>query len=490
MPEEILQSPAAAKNAVEAISKIISQLEWPPKDKKVFWEKTFEELTSKGRLGEEFPVSDAEYKRLRKLLEKYFASKDFSVLSRFRRNLKTICCNLDSPLLSTPPLTDKRNERKLQFLLNDILRHPECLEDAAVSVLKVNLRQGNGIGILKIYLPKIFDFFKSSQNAELKNISAHLPLYIDRKALFQNLRGTDEKTFYESLKKAGILEKFCRQENKFFIDEFSLWLISRKILNLEIINKNSELIKQCTPDEEKIIQAFFVCNVYNRKAQGGYEEIQQLIDLMQMKNADEAFYWQVASQKLQERFKQVLSNAHKIVRTMITTDFISYVFSFLGSNSENDQRRIQFWRMYAGSVADFKIFYSRYEKSRFQNMVLRQNTQKSKAYADVINSHSLIDSGENGETALIFKFEKLIIVEFPKSGKPVQIYQMANPIAKIFEPRRTYASFSVIRQYKDNEGERFSENEREGSFAHRGFWEVSLAQYLQKYLIYTDKGRR
>lgn len=490
MAEEILESPAAAKNAVEAISKIISQLEWPPKDKKLFWERTFEELTAKGRHGEDFSPSDAEYKRLHRLLERYFASKDFSVISRFKRNLKTICFNLESPLLSEPPLTDKRSEKKLQFLLDDILRNPECLEDVAIPLLKVNLRQRNGIEILKIYLPKIFASFKSSQNAELKNISAHLPLYIDKKALFQNLHDTDEKTFYESLAKTGILEKFCNQENRFFTDEFSLWLISRRKLNLDIISKNFELIKQCTPDEEKIIQAFFVCNVYNQKAQDGYEEIQNLIDLMQMKNADEAFFWQVSNQKLQERFKQVLSNAYRIVRTMITTDFISYVFNFLGSNSENDQRRIQFWRKYAGSVVDFKIFYSRYEKSRFQNAVLRAETSKSKAYADVINSHSLIDSGENGETALIFKFEKLIIVEFPKTGKPVQIYQKTNPISKIFEPRRMYASFSVIRQYKDSEGERFSEDEREGSFAHRGYWEAALAQYLQKYLIFTDKGRR
>lgn len=492
MAEEILISPASARNAVDAISKIISQLEWPPKDKKVFWEKTYEELISKNKSDVEIQISESEYKRLHKLLERYFATKDFSVISSFSRNLKMICSSLDSAFLYEPVLTDEKCGKKLDFLLSDISKNPKIFESVVLPLLKVNLRSENGITLLKKYLPGIFSHLNNSVNDDLQKINSNLPIYIDKNFLFQKLTKTTSATFKDSLSEIGILEKLCSSANKYFTSEFFPWLVNRIMksqnLSLAFILRNFELIKQCTADEEKIIQAVFITKLYEQKLQNSFEEIQQLIDLMQMKNADEEFYWQVTNKNLQEKFKTILAQARTIVRTMITTDFISYVFRFLGSNFENDQRRIRFWRMYAGSVADFKIFYSRYEKSKFQNIVLRQNTQKSKIYADVINSHSLIDSGENGEIALIFKFEKLIIVEFPKSGKPVQIYQMTNKIARLFEPRRTYAYFDDIRQYKDNiPYERFSENRREGTFAHRGSWEFDLAQILSNYRIFTDK---
>lgn len=495
MAEEILKSPASAKNAVDAISKTISQFKWPPKDKKVFWEKTYEEMISKNKSDAEIQIPESKYKQLHRLLERYFATKDFAVVSRFSRNLKMICSALDSSFLFNPPLTDKTNEQKLDFLLSDISKNPQFFENAAIPLLKVYLRSEDGIALLKNYLPWIFSHLNNSANVDFQKIASNLSLYFDKGYLAQNLAKTTSETFKDSLLEIGILEKFCTSANKYFTSEFSLWLVNRiflsQNLSLVFIRKNFEMIKQCTADEEKIIHAVFITKIYKQKYQNSYEEIQQLIDLMQMKNADEAFYWQVNNQDLQKKFEAELGTAFKIVRTMITTDFIYLVFSYLGNNDDLDKRRINFWRMYAGSVIDFKIFYSYAQRNSFQNEILRTNTSKSRIYADIIKRHSLIDSGGNGEIALIFKFEKLIIVEFPKTGKPVQIYQPKNKIARIFEPKRTYAYFDDIRQYKDVAGERFEEDgQKEGAFAHRGDWEYYLSYCLDEFHIFRDKGKK
>lgn len=495
---EVLKSSLSVKNTVDAISKIVSQFEWPPKDKKVFWTKTYEELISKNKSNDEITIPESEYKRLHTLLERYFATKDFSIISRFSRTLKMICSALDSHLLYEPPLTDQLNLPKLNFLLNDILKNSNFCSTVAIPLLEVNLRNKNGIEILKKYLLHIFQTQKKSENLNLRKIAENINLYLDKKILLQNLKNAKGETFKDALVKIGVLEKFCITKNFYFTSEFSLWIVyrimSHQRLSLNFINKNLKQIKLCTSDEEKIIQAFFITKLYEQKYQNAYEEIQLLLDLMQMKNADSEFYWQVNNKNLQEKFKDKLEDAFKIVRTMITTDFISYVFNYLGSNVENDERRIRFWRKYAGSIIDFKIFYSHSQKSRFQNSVLRNKTSKAKIYADIINEHSLLDneySKNTSDIALIFKFEKLIIVEFPKTGKPIQIYQPTNTISKLFDSKRTYANFDDIRQYKDIDGERLSEyGKTEGSFAHRGYWEITLPQYLQRYWIYTDKGGR
>lgn len=485
MQDEILKSPAAARNAMETISKIVSQFEWPSRDKKIEWTKTYEELITKNKIDCEITIPDSEYKRLHKLLEKYFSEKNFSAISLFKRNLKMICYALDSTLLYNPPLTDSLNEEKLFLILNDISKSPQFFETVAFPLLSVYLRNKNGVQILKERLFNIFETFSKSENKSLQSVSVNIKLYLDKNELYEALKNTNKETLKDSLVQCGILEQFCRASNKFFTSMFFYWIISRSDFSIDFITKNLESIKNfCIPDEEKIIQAVFITNIYNKKTLEAFDEIQNILDLMQMRNAETEVFWHLNNQNLEGRFKKYLLNAYSIVRTMITTDFIRFVFNYFGSHSDVDERRIIFWRSYAERVIDFKLFCSESEKRSFYNNVSFLQTKKSKVYADVINTHSIIDNDYSGNIALIFKFEQLIMVEFPRTGKPAQIYQPNNRISKIFEPRRIYASFSDVRQYKDVDGERFNNGNNEGSFAHRGDWEAALQSCLEQFDLY------
>ena len=93
--------------------------------------------------------------------------------------------------------------------------------------------------------------------------------------------------------------------------------------------------------------------------------------------------------------------------------------------------------------------------------------------------------------AMIFKFDNLIIAEFPKSGHPIQVFQETNiKASRLF--KTYYSDINTVWYYKDNEEGRYVaptakfNHPGEGSIAHRGDWLSKIASILTGYGILKD----
>ena len=488
MENEILKSTVSARSALTEIANSISQFEWPSVENRRKWTVIYETLINKNKFDAESEISESVFTRIKRNVDEYFSTGNFSVLVRYSRDFRLLCSNLDSNKISVPPLTDKTNKDKLIKFLHDLSRNSAFGVKSFLSLLSANLRYENGISLLSSFLENQLLFLSNVTDSDIKSIVQHKDLYFSKKLVIENLIKTDAKTLKDSLQRLGVLSEFLSEKYKWFSGLFVNWMINRPYYDIDLIQNNYERINSCTPDEIKVIEASVIVRSKDEK-----DFLQTFLDVMQMKTADAETFWHLNNPSFQERFSKVLSAAHKIVRTMITRDFIYLVFKYLGMNTFLDTHRVTFWIKYAGSIKNFKLFMPNYDKKVFRSQILSSKEYKNQLYAEILERHSLKDRGSNptGAIALIMQFENLIVVEFPKTGKPIQIYQPENGISKLFEPHASWSELYEIQQYKDIQGERYVDNyrKREGSLAHRGSWEGLMQQVLRDYGILTDKGR-
>lgn len=486
METEILKSPEAAREALLSISNTLSQFNWPSKEEKVKWTIVYESLISKNKINIESNPSESKLVRLHKLMEEYFTNHDFDCLAKYSRDFKLICLNLDNAKLYNPPITDVQNVDKLNFFLSDLQKRQDIRNKSFFLLLSVHLKNKDGNEYISRFLDKNASFFSKADNANIYAFYTNKELYLRKNVLLRQIIATDAITFEESLKKLPILENFIHEKFQWFYTCYFEWVITRRTYSHDFLIKNIEKIKSLYPDQIKIIEAYIIINSEE-------SNISFLIDKLKMKSADSETYWHLNNPELEKKYKTVLIGAYEILRTMITRDFINLVFKYLGDKTDLDAQRLSFWIKYAGRIISFKLFLPDQEKRYFKYQI--SNITNNSIYTDILEVHSLRDRGNNptGAIALIMQFDNLIVAEFPKTGKPIQIYQSNNSIiTKLFDSKTIYTDLEEIQQYKDIEGERYSDNysRREGSLAHRGNWQGPVTEVLHSYRIFTDKGNK
>ena len=479
-----------AKNIIELLGTLSNSLE----GKKAEWDKALKEMGNYQAGNNTF--SDVSYSILKELLEQYAKTKDPTPLFTFftdKANVYLLCSSLDNPRIYEPPLTN--NRELLAQLLNDIVI-VQYYDDEIIPLLQTYLRYENGIDLLKSYIAKIFtektDFSDDLAN-EIKNKQR---LYLDRAYALQQIVSTTNDTFEDTFQATGIAEVFLAKQYTFFDSMFFDWIISRKNYSLAVIEKNTERIKACTVDEQKVISAFVIVNLINRNTEESLNTVSAYIEKMGISFANIESYWNLNNAKLKEKYGSIIQEAKIAIRTFFTKDFIHIVFDYLyGSQRYDlDKTRLLFWLQYAKQIKRFRLFINEFGKAGFiQFLSRRKNGSLFRKYLDdflVLDRNGKYEN-QPENIAMIFDFGELIIAEFPKSGHPVQVFQSTNIKAShLF--RSHYSEIGTVWFYKDNEEGRYVEvtakynHPGEGSIAHRGDWLSKIDSILNGYGIIKD----
>lgn len=491
-----LRSPSEAEITAKNVVELLGNLSNSFDSEKAKWDKVLKGLQNP--TGKELHFSDMSYSILKDLLEEYAKTKDPAPLLAVETNLYLLCNSLDSSRIFEPPLTDKANRALLTQLLKDIVIEP-YREKMVLPFLKTYLRHKRGIALLKVHIEKIFAEKATFNDDFLNDIKSNQSLYLDRDFAIQRLIATSQDSFEDALSKSGIAEIFLSKQYRFFDSMFFAWIISRKSYSTTIIEKNAERIKNCTIDEQKVISAFVIVALINRNTEESQNTISAYIEKMGITFANMESYWSVNNAELQSKYANILQEAKIALRTFFTKDFIQIVFDYLyGSQRyELDKERLLFWLQYAKQIKQFRLFINEFGKSGFIHFLSRR--KNGSIFRKYLNDFLVLDKNGKPENqpeniAMIFKFDNLIISEFPKSGHPIQVFQETNiKASRLF--KTYYSDINTVWYYKDNEEGRYVaptakfNHPGEGSIAHRGDWLSKIASILSGYGIYKDMDR-
>ena len=482
-----LESSEYIKEAAKNIVTLIGNLTWPSNEEINQWNNIFEGMKKQGSFERSF--SDITYSILKDLLDEYFKTKNPTPLFEIESNIYSICMLLDNSKLYNPPLTAEENKDKLKMLLNDIAKEP-YLEKMILPLLKVNLRQKHGIPLLQVLITKIFKVHTPTEELT-KSIGNILNLYIDRKSIINEIQNMNQLTLEDALKEVGIEDIFLYKQYKFFSELFFDWIIAQKNYSGKFLGKNTDRIKECSIDEQKVISAFIIHSLISTNTEQNRNNVSIYLKNMDIKIADIKSYWTLNNAELQAKYSKFLYTVYLELRTFITSDFVRLVFDYLyqSHDEEMDKERLLFWLRYARQIENFKVFINKYEKDQFKGFLKQK--KNGAFFINCLSQYTIYDTTRNyspapDNIAILFKLGTLIIAEFPKSGHPLQVFQLSNIRAKDLLYNKKSASMDDVHFYKDNEMSRYSTARNEGSIAHRGDWMIRFETILKDYDIHQD----
>ena len=302
------------------------------------------------------------------------------------------------------------------------------------------------------------------------------------------LKNTTDNIFISLLIELGIDEKYVRYPYIYFNQFFFDWIITRKVYTTELLETYLDEISLFTLDQQKIFSAKYL-EFLNKD--DDKEQIQNYLDRMKMYSATKKDYWKLTNLNYAEKYSSLMEIAYEIVRPMITVNFISYVYNYLGTQPDFDARRLRFWISYSKSIIAVRYFLGKKEYEKLDNKILENKTEKAKEYSELLKDYWIENTDKTtvDNTAIIFSFGNLYIIEFLGMGKPIQIFQSENELIKKLFNGTISTNSKNIHIYNDRDEKdmyKYNPDAEEGTFSHRGEWEKDMERILGNYLIYKD----
>lgn len=472
------------------IQDLFLQNHWPDKDKKIEWTIIYETLISKQKLSNSLKYSNSVLNILHRKLKQFFNTGDEKYIIDSPRYLYLICQNLDNPGMGSPTLLDSKYSDKLEKLLSCISNHPEFYEEIFISILEIWLRAKEENELIKSFISLMANNLSNHNNALIDNITKHIDLYLE-KEIAKNfiLRNTTNNIFISELLELGIEEKYTKYPFIYFNQFFFEWIITRKVYCPELFETYINEIQLFTLDQQKIFSAKYLEYLSKNDDKNS---IQEYLDRMRMYSATKRDYWMLSNSYYIETYNSLMEKAYEIVRPMITVNFISYIYNYLGIQPEFDARRLRFWIAYSKSITSIRYFFGKIEFDRLNNKLMEMDTEKAIEYSELLKENWIVNTDKStvDNTAIIFSFGNLYVIEFLGMGKPIQIFQPDNPKIKLlFNGEIKSSSAKDIHIYNDRDEKdmyKYNPDAEEGTFSHRGDWEKDMESLLGNYKIYKD----